>query len=89
MRFLLAFLFLISPILAAEFPDGAWNGKFWDREKLIAGAENGDADAMAEWAFCSEGTLLKIAYPIFNSELLEIARKSLFLPIFPNQSYME
>jgi len=63
MKYLLVlFAFLTLPILAAEFPDGAWNGKLWDKEKLIEAAESGDKDAMAEFAYCSQMSLLGIPY---------------------------
>ena len=52
---LITFLFFtVSCVLsAAEIIDGQWNGKPWNTKQIIEKAEQGDPDAMAEWAYCS------------------------------------
>ncbi|MGB6220332.1 tetratricopeptide repeat protein [Haloferula sp.] len=47
---------------AAEIPDGSWNGKSWERERLDAGVKNGDPEALAEWAYCARIGQLGIPY---------------------------
>jgi TPR repeat protein len=48
-------------------PDGAWNGKIWERERLLSGVEKGERDALAEWAYCCRRGLLKLPH---NYELI-------------------
>ncbi len=62
MKSLFFFILLTLHALAAEFPDGAWNGKPLDRATLENAAAEGNRDAMAELAYCSQHTLLGIPY---------------------------
>ena len=55
-------LILLHSVTAAKFPDGAWNNKLWDKATLEKGVKNGDADALAEWAYCSANSRLNIKY---------------------------
>ncbi|MGE9268745.1 MAG: hypothetical protein ACQKBY_11680 [Verrucomicrobiales bacterium] len=54
LRFCLLYLLMWpGSVRAAEFPPGAWNGQPWEAEKLAKGVAAGEADALAEWAYCS------------------------------------
>ncbi len=61
-KIILAIIWLSTSAWSLAVPDGGWNGKPWDRDKLIAGANNFDADAMAEWAFCSAESISGIEF---------------------------
>lgn len=67
-------LLLVSVVQSAEIKDGAWNGKPWDKEKLMKGVKAGDADALAEWSYCSHYSRLDIRYDTKN--MLAYAKKA-------------
>lgn len=53
-RIITFILFTVSCVLSsAEIIDGQWNGKPWNTKQIIEKAEQGDPDALAEWAYCS------------------------------------
>lgn len=62
MKCLLFALLLSATLSASSIPDGAWNGKLWRKSDLLAGVEKGDADALAEWAFCARRGLMELPY---------------------------
>lgn len=62
MKWLVIWCLLIAPLSAANIPDGAWNGKLWDRNELLAGVQKQDPDALAEWAYCARRSLLQLPY---------------------------
>ncbi len=55
-------LWCITVVVAHAIPDGGWNGKPWEQEKLNFGVKNFHADALAEWAFCSAETISNIKF---------------------------
>ncbi|MGE9268747.1 MAG: hypothetical protein ACQKBY_11690 [Verrucomicrobiales bacterium] len=62
LRILLALILFFNAAGAAEFPPGAWNGQPWEAEKLAAGVAAGQADALAEWAYCNAEVLHGLTY---------------------------
>jgi len=50
----LATIAMLSAALA-DVPDGRWNGKPWEPGALDKGVAAMDRDALAEWAYCSNG----------------------------------
>ena len=53
---------LSTLVVSAAVPDGAWNRKPWDKKALDAGVNNGDKDALAEWAYCSYNTYQNVRH---------------------------
>lgn len=63
MRLFLLFIFCHVCVVAnAKHPDGAWNGKLWNKKELEKGVTEGDVNALAEWAYCSSESILEIPY---------------------------
>ena len=70
----LTLLVLTHLSFAAEWIQGQWNGQPWQREELIKKAQQGDPDAMAEWAYCSYFTANNI--PNNPAKITEYARRA-------------
>lgn len=53
---------MIKVAQAEPLPDGAWNGEIWNREVLLDGVKQNQADALAEWAYCCRRGILNLPY---------------------------
>lgn len=72
----LKFLFLatINALFAQDIPDGIWNDKPWDKEKLEQQAKEGNPTAMAEWAYCASHSELSL--PFDHARIFDYATRS-------------